>query len=186
MRVANRAIKRERHPIPTVEEIVQEMSEVCHFSKLDLRSGYHQLELHAASREITTFSTPFGLRRHKVLTLAVTSASERYQQTLERKVFYNLQNVGNISDDEIIWEKSQREHDLYLQKALQRIREHGLTLNKEKCLFNLPRITFFGMVLSKDGISADETKIQAIKKLKKPGNIAELRSLNSACKTTFF
>ena len=59
MRVANQAIKRERHPIPTVEEIVQEMSGACHFSKLDLRSGYHQLELDAASREITTISTPF-------------------------------------------------------------------------------------------------------------------------------
>ena len=59
MRVANQAIKRERHPIPTVEEIVQEMSGACHFSKLDLRSGYYQLDLDAASREITTFSTPF-------------------------------------------------------------------------------------------------------------------------------
>ena len=51
----------------------------------------------------------------------------------------------------------------------------GLTLNKEKCLFNLPKIIFFGMVLSKYGISVNETKIQATKKLKKPGNIVELR-----------
>ena len=110
MRVANQAIKRERHPILTVEEIVQEMSGACHFSKLDLRSGYHQLELDAASREITTFSTPFGPRRHKRLTLAVTSAAEHHQQTLERKVFYDVQYVRNISDNVIIWGKSQREH----------------------------------------------------------------------------
>ena len=118
MRVANQAIKRQKHPIRTVEEIVQEMSGACHFSKLDLRSGYHQLELDATSREITTFSTPFGLRRLKRLTLGVTIASEHDQQTLERKVFYDLQNVRNISDDVIIWGKSQREHDFYLQKAL--------------------------------------------------------------------
>ena len=114
MRVANQAIKRERHPLPTVEEIVQEMSGACHFSKLDLRSGYHKLELDATSREVTNFPTSFGLRRHKRLTLGVTSASEHYQQTLERKVFYDLQNVRNISDDVIIWGKSQREHDFYL------------------------------------------------------------------------
>ena len=84
--------------------------------------------------------------------------------------------MRNIPDDLIIWGKSQREHDFYLQKALQRVREHGLTLNKEKCLFSLAEITFFGIVLSEGGISANETKIQAIEKLKKPGNIAELRS----------
>ena len=83
--------------------------------------------------------------------------------------------MHNTSDDVIIWEKSQREHDFYLQKALQRVQEHGLTLHKEKCLFKLPKITYFGMLLSKDAISADETNIKAIKKLKKSGNIAELR-----------
>ena len=143
MRVSNQAIKRERHPIPTVEEIIQEISGDCDFSKLDLFKGYHQLELDAASREITTFSTTFGLRRHKRLTLGATSASENYQQTLERKVFYDLQNVRNVTDDVIIWGKSQQNHDFYLQKALQGVREHGLTLNKEKCLFNLPKATFY-------------------------------------------
>ena len=54
---------------------------------------------------------------------------------------------------------------------MQHVREHELTLNKEKRLFNLPKIILFGMVLSKDGISANEGKIQAVKKLKKPGDI---------------
>ena len=70
----------------------------------------------------------------------------------------------------------EREHDFHLQNTLQRVRQHGLTLYNEKCLFNFPEIQFFGMVLSKDGIAADETKIQAIKKLKGSGNIEELRS----------
>ena len=64
MWVANQAIKRERHPIPTVKEIVQEMSGAWHFSKLHLHLGYHQLELNAASWEITTFSSSFELHRH--------------------------------------------------------------------------------------------------------------------------
>ena len=101
------------------------MNGACHFSKLDLRSGYHQLELDAVSREITTFSKSFRLHRHKRLTLGVTSASEHCQQTLERKVFNDLQNVCNISDDVVIWGKSQCKHDFYLQKALQRVQEQG-------------------------------------------------------------
>ena len=76
-------------------------------------------------------STPFGLRRHKGLTLGVTNAFENYEQALERKVFYNLQNVHNISDDVIIWGKSQHEHGFSLQKDLQQVREYGVTLKKE-------------------------------------------------------
>ena len=60
MRVANQAIQRERHPIPTVEETVQEISGGCHFSKLDLCFGYHQLELDAASQEKLTFQHVLG------------------------------------------------------------------------------------------------------------------------------
>ena len=55
------------------------MSGACHFSKLDLCSGYHESELDAASREITTFLTPVGLRTHRRLTLGVTCASKHYQ-----------------------------------------------------------------------------------------------------------
>ena len=51
--------------------------------------------------------------------------------------------MRNITDDVIIWGKSQQNHDFYLQKALQGVREHGLTLNKEKCLFNQPKATFY-------------------------------------------
>ena len=148
------------------------MGGACYFSKLDLHSGYHQLELDAELAEITTFSTPVGLHRHNRLTLGVTTASRYYQQTLETKFFYDLRNMCNIQVDIIIWEKSQHEHDFYLQKALQQVWDHEL-----KCLFNLPNVTLFGMVLSKNGISINETKIQAIKKLEKPGNISELSDI---------
>ena len=70
------------------------------------------------SQEIVTFSTPFGLRRQERLTPGISSASEHYQQTLEGKVFKDLQNVHNVLDDVIIWGKSQREHDFCLQKHL--------------------------------------------------------------------
>ena len=90
MRVGNQAIKRERHFIPPGEEFVQEMSGICHFSELDLRWGYHQLELNAASQKITTFSTHRGLNRHKRLTLGVTSF-QALSGNSWKKSFYELQ-----------------------------------------------------------------------------------------------
>ena len=58
------------------------MSGATCFSRLNLRSGYHQIELEEELREITAFSTPFGLRRHKRLSLGITSPSEHFQKTL--------------------------------------------------------------------------------------------------------
>ena len=73
------AIRRARHPIPTVDEITQSISGSKIFSKLDLKWGYHQLELSPESREITTFATHCGLFRYKRLLFGVNSASEQYQ-----------------------------------------------------------------------------------------------------------
>ena len=79
MRRANEAIRRARHPIPTVDEITQSISGSKIFSKLDLKWGYHQLELSPEFREITTFATHCGLFRYKRLLFGVNSASEQYQ-----------------------------------------------------------------------------------------------------------
>ena len=184
MRIANKAICRERHPIPTLEEISQDMHGACFFSKLDLKMGYHQLELDKNSRDITTFATPIGLKRFKRLIMGVSSASEIYQNTLEQKVFYGLNNVKVISDDVIIFGRTQDEHDTALIKVMDRLQEKGLTVNKKKCQFNVNEIKFFGVILSKDGIKTDPEKVKAVQNLTQPNNIGELRSLLGL--TTYF
>lgn len=72
MRQANHAIIREKHPVPTVEETLQEVSNAKVFSKLDLNMAFHQIELHPNSRDITTFAAPNGLYRYKRLIFGVT------------------------------------------------------------------------------------------------------------------
>ena len=118
MRLANKAIQQERYPIPTFEEISQDMHDSVIFSNLDLRMGYHQLELDEHPRSITTFVTPSGLKRFKRLIMGVSSASEIYQNTLERQVFNGIENLKVISDDVIIFGKNQREHDIALEKVM--------------------------------------------------------------------
>ena len=82
MRQANQAIMQRRHPLSTVDEVLHTMTGCKVFSKLDLKWGYHQLELSPESREITTFATPDGLFRYKRLLFGVCSASEQYQMEL--------------------------------------------------------------------------------------------------------
>ena len=81
MRTANEAVQRERHPIPTVDELLEDFNEATIFSKLDLKGGYHQIEVSEDSRDITTFVTNKGLYRYKRLNFGISSASEIYQHT---------------------------------------------------------------------------------------------------------
>ena len=97
MRQANKAIRRERHPQPTLDDIQNRLNGASVFSKLDLRSGYHQLILDEQSRYITTFSTHIGLWRYKRLNFGISSASEVFQSVIEH-VLTGITGAFNISD----------------------------------------------------------------------------------------
>ncbi|XP_030849310.1 uncharacterized protein K02A2.6-like [Strongylocentrotus purpuratus] len=161
MRRVNEAIVRERHPIPTVDEILQELSTSKVFSKIDLKWGYHQLELDPESRKLTTFVTHCGLYRYKRLLFGVNAAPEIYQHEIH-KVLQGLPGVANISDDIIIHGATQEEHDERLRQTLTRLKDAGLTANAEKCLFGVSELVFRGHKLTKDGINPTKAKIEAV------------------------
>ena len=133
MRKANQVIIRERIPIPTVDEVVENLNGSAVFSKLDLRLVFHQIELDEESRDITTFATHEGLFRYKRLSFGVNSAPEKYQQIV-RKVVSDIERVLNIADDLVVHGKSIEEHDQSLHKVLQRLGDKNLTLNPGPCL----------------------------------------------------
>jgi hypothetical protein len=109
MRMANQAIQRERHPIPTVDDLIHKLNGATVFTKLDLRSGYHQLSLAEVSRHITTFVTHKGLYRYKKLNFGTNSASEIFQHVISEQI-RDIPNAINISDDIIIFGTTQAEH----------------------------------------------------------------------------
>lgn len=175
MRQANSAVERERHPIPTVDEILEDMNNSTVFSKIDLKMGYHQIELNEKSREITTFTSHVGLWRYKRLMFGISSAPEMYQHVIQ-DVLQGCEGVNNISDDLIIHGRDEAEHRRRLEAVLKRLSERGLTLNKEKSKFYMSKLTFMGHVLSRHGIAPDDSKVEAITKAKRPENASEVRS----------
>ena len=175
MRQANEAIIRGRHPIPTVDEVLQAMNGATVFSKVDLRMGYHQLVLDQESREITTFVTHTGLYRYKRLFFGVNSATEQYQYEIQTALA-GLQGVQNISDDIIVYGTGQEDHDKKVIELMNRLRECGLTVNKDKCQFNMDKLVFMGLLLSEHGIGPTESKVKAITDATEPKNASELRS----------
>ncbi|PFX15419.1 Retrovirus-related Pol polyprotein from transposon opus [Stylophora pistillata] len=156
---ANEAVIRERHPIPTLEETLEALNEAAVFSKLDLQWGYHEVELHPESRVLTTFTTHKGLKRYKRLIFGLSSAPEMYQYVIQQTL-QGIPGVWNISDDIIVFGSDQDSHDRNLELTLARLENKGLTLNREKCIFSVPELVFFGFKISADGIAADNKRVE--------------------------
>ncbi|KAJ8369419.1 hypothetical protein SKAU_G00094470 [Synaphobranchus kaupii] len=165
MRQANLAIIRERYPIPTVDELLQGMNGSVVFSKLDLKWGYHQLELTPESREITTFAIHNGVYRYKRLLFGVSSASEQYQHEIAAA-------LAGIE----VHARDQETHDKRLHTVMKRLEESGLTLNPDKCQFNMDRLVFMGILLSEKGIGPTEERVRAVSEAREPENASEVRS----------
>ena len=175
MRMPNQAIQRERHPAPTVDDLVEALNGASRFSKLDLRSGYHQLSLAPESRYITTFATHEGLRRYARLNFGTNSASEIFQNVISEQI-QNIPGAINISDDIIVYGKSQEEHDTALHAVLKRFANTGLMLHPDKCEFNKSSLAFFGFVFPADSIALDPEKVKAIHEACSPSSTSEVRS----------
>ena len=175
MRCANKAIIRERHPIPTIDEVLNDMQEGSVLSKLDMKWGYHQIELSTESHDITTFVTHKGLFRYRRLTFGISSVPEKYQQVIQQ-VLHDCSGTANISDDIFVYGPDTDEHDRRLEQVLIRLKEKGPTLNKEKCVFHMPKLTFMGLVLSQRGIGPTEEKVKAVTEAREPQNVSEVKS----------
>ena len=107
MRVANKAIERERHITPTIDDLINDLNGATVFSKLDLNQGYHQLELAPESRYITTFSTHKSLRRYTRLPYGVSSAAEVFQTIIQRILVMILSYMAAIrSFITMLWKQS--------------------------------------------------------------------------------
>ena len=125
MRITNKAIERELHPMPTVEEIIHDPNGATIFSKLDLYEGYHQIELHPDSRHITTLSTHTGLKCYKRLNFGICSAAEVFQYCIQTALA-GLPCVRNFSDDIIVYGKTHEEHNANLHKVFECLHEKRL------------------------------------------------------------
>ena len=126
-----------------IDDLIHDLNGAVVFSKLDLNAGYHQLELHPDSRYITTFTTHTGLWRYTRLSFGINSAAEVFQNVIQQ-VLHEIPNVRNMSDDIIVYGKTQEEHNNSLKAVFQRLREKNITLNADKCEYSKPQLEFFG------------------------------------------
>ena len=108
--------------------MIEELNGSTVFSKLDLRCGFNQIELHEDWRDITTFITHEGLFRYKRLSFGVNAAPEKFQHVI-RQIIADVEEVVNIADDLIVHGKTISEHDQNLHKLLAKLEEKNLALS---------------------------------------------------------
>ena len=137
----NANVCRERHVLPSVETTLAQLGGAKHFAKLDANSGFWQIEMDPESSKLTTFITPFGRYRFNRLPFGITSAPEHFQRRMN-EILADMEGAVCLIDDILIYGKSQSEHDQRLLAVLKKLNEAGLTLNKEKCVFNTTSINF--------------------------------------------
>ena len=161
MREANTAVLRERFPLPNIDQTLEEMNGANIFSKLDLAQGFHQICLEPNSRDIANFVTYDGIYRYCRLNFGISCAPEIYQRIIQQTL-QDIEGCKNISDDIIIYAKTQKEHDQILRKVLQRLRDKNLSLNGDKCIFSRDSISFMGHTLTSEGLKPQDSEIQAV------------------------
>ena len=175
MRRVNEAVIRERYPFPTVDETLQQLNGSSVFTKIDLRAGFHQIQLTEEARNYTVFATPDGLFRYKRMMFGLSSAPEQYQHII-RQVLSDCEGCASIADDLVVHGKETQDHDERLDKVLQRLADRGLTVNPAKCSFRQSSIEFFGLQLTKQGVKPTAEKVQAVRDAPAPTNASETRS----------
>ena len=162
MRMANQAIQRVCHLIPTVENISLDLNQSKYFTELYLSQAYHQLPLDQQSKFITTFSTHLGLFRYTRLIYGISAVAEIFLYTLEQEL-HGIDGVRNIANDIIVFGTTKQQHDTALEQCLKRLSDKRLALTAENAHFYNQPYHFSDKFLAQRGHALIQSKLKTTK-----------------------
>ena len=174
----NRTVK-DNYSLPRVEEILDAIPQgTQYFTKLDLKSGYHQIEIEESHKERTAFTVgPLGFWEHNRLAFGLCNSPATFQRVMDH-IFadMNLKNMYIYIDDLVVFSSSFAEHLEMLRKVFLRIRECGLKLAPQKCELARALIELLGFVVSREGLQTDPAKVKKVREWPTPTSPKELHS----------
>jgi hypothetical protein len=157
--------------------LFDQLSKAKVFSKIDLRSGYHQIKICPEDIPKTAFSTRYGLYEYLVMSFGLTNAPAYFMYLMISVFVRELDKfVVIFIDDILIYSENEEEHVEHLRIVLSRLREHKLNAKFSICEFWLKKVPFLGHVWSGEGISVDPTKVQEVLDWKAPTAVHKVRS----------
>lgn len=174
-RLLNNVTTPDRYPLPYLQDITAILHNKKFFSKIDLQRAFHQIPLTAEDIPKTAITTPFGLFEFTRLTFGLKNAAQTMQRLINR-ILAGLDFVFAYIDDILIASRNELEHQRHLKIVLQRLSEHNLAINLDKCLFGKNSLTFLGHQITPDGFSPLAEKVDAITRIPIPCIAKDLKS----------
>ncbi|MCO5557612.1 hypothetical protein L7F22_011178 [Adiantum nelumboides] len=180
-RALNRITIKNRFPVPRVDDLFDKLQGSTYFSRIDLKSGYHQIRIVDEDIVKIAFCTTFGLYEYLVMPFGSTNAPATFNRMMERIFRPHRNFTGVFFDDVIIYSKTIEEHKEHLKVIFQALRDKKLYVNQKKSEFFLQEIQYLGHIISKNGIRMDPAKLEVMKDWPNPRNLHELRSFIGMC-----
>jgi hypothetical protein len=176
-RPLNAVTIKNKYSLPRIDVLFDQWAGAKVFSKIDLRSGYHQIKIRPCDIPKTAFSTRYGLYEFLVMSFGLTNAPTYFIYLMNSVFMMELDKfVAIFIDDILIYSKSEKEHAKHLRVVLQRLRDHKLYAKFSKCEFWLKSVKFLGHTISHDGMSVDPSKVQEVMDWKPPKSVHQIRS----------
>jgi hypothetical protein len=176
-RLLNTVTIKNKYPLSCIDILFDQLAGAQVFSKIDLRSGYHQIKIHAEDVPKTAFTTRYGLFEYLVMSLGLMNASAHFMYLMNSVFIPELDKfVVVFIDDILTYSRSMEEHEEHLQIVLQCLRDHQLYAKFSKCEFWIKEVPFLGHVVSPEGIAVDLGKVKEVLEWKPPTTVSEVRS----------
>ncbi|GJV70579.1 putative reverse transcriptase domain-containing protein [Tanacetum coccineum] len=163
-RELNKLTVKNRYPLPRIDDLFDQLQGSSMYSKIDLRSGYHQLRIKEEDILITAFRTRYGHFEFQVMPFGLTNAPAVFMDLMNRVCKPYLDKfVIVFIDDILIYSKDEEEHGKHLKTILELLKKERLYAKFLKCDFWLDSVQFQGHVIDRSGVHVDPAKIEAIK-----------------------
>jgi len=172
----NKSTVKNRFPIPLVDDLLDELHGSTVFSKIDLRSGYNQVRMAEADVHKTTFKTHSGHYEYLVMPFGLTNAPATFQGLMNSMFREFLKRLLLVFfDDILIYSKSMEDHLHHLQTVLSTMRANALLAKKSKCYFRVTRVEYIGHFITRERVSTDPVKVEAVRNWPLPQTPKQLR-----------
>jgi hypothetical protein len=174
-RLLNAVTIKNKYPLSRIDVLFDQLVGAKVFSKIDLRSGYHQIKIRASDISKTAFSTRYGLYEYLVMSFGLTNAPAYFMYLMNSVFMPELDKfVVVFIDDILVYSRNEEGHAGHLHVVLQRLREHRLYAKLSKCDFWLKEIKFLGRTIYQEGIAVDPDKVQELMNWKPPTNYTKI------------